>query len=75
MTVTVYHTGVVSNMTNDDMTRKKQKDMVVIDGVFFYEKNWMLPAPFFVYEKNWMLRYPHHFPTWKNWMLPAPFFL
>jgi len=38
MTVTVYHTGVVSNMTNDDMTRKKnKKNMVVIDGVFFLE--------------------------------------
>jgi len=37
MTVTVYHTGVVSNMTNDEMMtqKNKQKIMVVIDGVFF----------------------------------------
>jgi hypothetical protein len=56
-------------MTNDEMMtqKNKQKIMVVIDVVFFYEKNWMLPrplpAPFFSMKKIGCsrARYPHHF--------------
>jgi hypothetical protein len=54
------------------MTKKnKQKNMVVIDVVFFlHGKNWMLPptAPFFSYmEKIGCSPLPHHFfLTWKK---------